>query len=234
MSPAALTPPCDVVSFALMNAHQHLPPVIIGIAGGTGSGKTTVALKVQQAAPGRTVQIIHHDSYYCDNSHLSFDDRAKINYDHPNAFETDLLVEHLGQLRRGEPIDEPIYDYATHARTERTRRVEPADIIFVEGILVLESAALRDLMDIRLYVGVDADERFIRRLRRDIRDRGRSLESVIQQYRKVVRPMHQQFVNPTKKYAHLIIPEGGHNAVAIDMIAAKIHGIIRERQGLQA
>jgi len=216
-----------------MNANQPLPPVIIGIAGGTGSGKTTVALKVQEAAPGKTVQIIHHDSYYRDNANLSLEDRAQINYDHPNAFETELLVAHLAQLRRGEAVDEPIYDYSTHARTGQTRRVEPADIIFVEGILVLEAAALRDVMDIRLYVGVDADERFIRRLRRDIRERGRSLESVIEQYRRVVRPMHQQFVNPTKKYAHLIIPEGGHNAVAIDMIAAKIHGIIRERQALR-
>ncbi len=217
-----------------MNAHEPLPPVIIGIAGGTGSGKTTVALKVQEAAPGKTVQIIHHDSYYRDNSHLALPDRAKINYDHPNAFETELLIEHLACLKRGETVDMPIYDYATHSRTEHTRRVEPADIMFVEGILVLESKPLRELMDIRLYVGVDADERFIRRLRRDIRDRGRTLESVIHQYRDVVRPMHQQFVNPSKRYAHLIIPEGGHNAVAIDMIASKIHGIIRERQGLGA
>lgn len=215
-----------------MNTQQHTdqPPVIIGIAGGTGSGKTTVALRVQEAAPGKTVQIIHHDSYYRDNSHLSLKDRAKINYDHPSAFETELLVEHLQRLKRGEAVDVPVYDYSVHARTAESRRVEPADIIFVEGILVLESAELRELMDIRLYVGVDPDERFIRRLQRDIVERGRTLESVIEQYRTVVRPMHQQFVNPTKRYAHLIIPKGGHNAVAIDMIAAKIHAIIRERQ----
>jgi len=215
-----------------MSTQQHTdqPPVIIGIAGGTGSGKTTVALRVQEAAPGKTVQIIHHDSYYRDNSHLSLKDRAKINYDHPSAFETELLVEHLQRLKRGEAVDVPVYDYTVHARTAETRRVEPADIIFVEGILVLESAELRELMDIRLYVGVDPDERFIRRLQRDIVERGRTLESVIEQYRTVVRPMHQQFVNPTKRYAHLIIPKGGHNAVAIDMSAAKIHAIIRERQ----
>ena len=212
------------------DAHNPQPPVIIGIAGGTGSGKTTVALRVQEAAPGKTVQIIHHDSYYRDNSHLSLKDRAKINYDHPSAFETELLVEHIRRLKLGEAVEVPVYDYTVHARTQATRLVEPADIVFVEGILVLESAALRELMDIRLYVGVDADERFIRRLQRDIAKRGRTLESVIDQYRNVVRPMHQQFVNPSKRYAHLIIPKGGHNAVAIDMIAAKIHAIIRERQ----
>lgn len=205
------------------------PPVIIGIAGGSGSGKTTVALKVQEAAPGKTVQIIHHDSYYRDNSHLSLEDRARINYDHPNAFETELLVEHLRALKRGEAVEVPIYDYTTHSRLPETRHVEPADIIFVEGILVLEPPELRALMDIRLYVGVDADERFIRRLRRDISERGRTVESVIEQYLTVVRPMHLQFVSPTKKFAHLIIPEGGHNRVAIDLIVAKINAILRER-----
>ena len=210
------------------------PPIVIGIAGGTGSGKTTVALRVQEAAPGRTVQIIHHDSYYVDNAHLSLKDRAKINYDHPNAFETPLLIEHIEKLKRGEAVDVPIYDYAQHARTGQTRHVEPADILFIEGILVLESEALRELMDIRLYVGVDADERFIRRLQRDIRERGRTVESVIDQYMNVVRPMHQLFVNPSKKHAHLIIPEGGHNRVAIDLIATKIQNIIRERRAADA
>jgi uridine kinase len=210
-------------------ASNPLPPVIIGIAGGTGSGKTTVALRVQEAAPGKTVQIIHHDSYYYDNSHLSPKDRAKINYDHPNAFETDLLVQHIEKLKRNEAVDVPTYDYASHSRLPDTRRVDPADIIFIEGILVLESEILRDLMDIRLYIGVDADERFIRRLKRDINKRGRSVESVIDQYMNVVRPMHQLFVNPSKKYAHLIIPKGGHNKVAIDVIASKITEIIRQR-----
>ena len=224
-----------MVSFPPMNpSPASPPPVIIGIAGGTGSGKTTVALRVQQAAPGKTVQIIHHDSYYRDNAHLDLQDRAAINYDHPSAFETELLVAHLAELKRGQAVDVPVYDYTTHSRCAETRRVEPADIVFVEGILVLESEVLRGLMDIRLYVGVDADERFIRRLQRDVRERGRSVDSVIEQYMKVVRPMHQQFVSPTKRHAHLIIPEGGHNQVAIDLIAARIQSIIQERRALRA
>lgn len=206
------------------------PPVIIGIAGGSGSGKTTVGLRIMEQAPGKTVLIIHHDSYYRDNSHLPLKDRAKINYDHPSAFETDLLVEHLEQIRQGRPVEMPTYDYAAHARLPETVHVEPADIIFVEGILVLESELLRDQMDIRLYVDVDADERFIRRLRRDTAERGRTPESVIEQYQKVVKPMHLQFVEPSKRFAHLIIPEGGHNRVAIDLIAAKIADVLRSRR----
>jgi len=219
-----------VLSFPSMNTKRAKePPVIIGIAGGTGSGKTTVAHKVRDVAPVRSVEIIHHDSYYHHKPELSFDDRAKINYDHPNAFDTALLVEHLGQLKAGNSVEAPIYDYATHSRVEETRLVESADVIFIEGILVLESKALRDLMDIRLYIGVDADERFIRRMQRDVKERGRSLDSVVSQYLNVVRPMHQQFVNPTKKFAHVIIPEGGHNSVAIDLIATKISNILRDR-----
>ncbi len=219
-----------------MNGPEHhpFPPVIIGVAGGSGSGKTTVALRVQEAFPGRTVEIIHHDSYYHDNSHLSFEDRAKINYDHPQAFDTDLLVRHLAALRRGEAVEVPRYDYATHSRRPDTERLEPADIVFVEGILVLECKALRQLMDIRLYVDVDADERVLRRLMRDTRERGRTVESVVEQYLTVVRPMHLQFVLPSKRYAHLIIPEGGHNKVAIDLIATKIRNIIDERDRLRA
>ena len=213
---------------------QPLAPVIIGIAGGSGSGKTTVALRVRETCPDKTIRIIHHDSYYHDNSGLSLAERAKINYDHPKAFETNLLVEHLGALRRGEAVDIPRYDYASHSRLPEADRCEPADIIFVEGILVLESKILRQLMDIRLFVDVDADERVLRRLRRDTQDRGRTVDSVIQQYLEVVRPMHLQFVWPSKRYAHLIIPEGGHNAVAIDLIANKIQNIIRERDRLRA
>jgi len=215
-------------------ARSHLPPVIIGIAGGTGSGKTTVALRVREAAPDRTICIIHHDSYYHDNSHLPMAERARINYDHPAAFETALLIEHLEALRRGEPVEVPVYDYAVHSRLPETKRLEPADIIFGEGILVLEDERLRELMDIRLFVDVDADERFIRRLRRDIVERGRDPQSVMDQYLDVVRPMHLQFVEPSKRYAHLIIPEGGHNSVAIDLIAVKIADIIRERSRRRA
>lgn len=208
---------------------QPLPPVIIGIAGGSGSGKTTVALRVREACPGKTIQIIHHDSYYYDNSHLPIEERASINYDHPKAFETPLLVEHLETLRRGENVRVPRYDYSIHSRLPEFETVEPADIVFVEGILVLESKILRKMMDIRLFVDVDADERVLRRLQRDINERGRTMDSVVEQYLNVVRPMHLQFCWPSKRYAHLIIPEGGHNAVAIDLIATKIQNIIRER-----
>jgi uridine kinase len=211
------------------NIGAHLPPVIIGIAGGSGSGKTTVAHRVREAAPGKTVLIIHHDSYYHDNSRLPLEQRVRINYDHPDAFETSLLVAHLQALKRGEPVEVPTYDYAQHSRRLDTVRLEPADIVFVEGILVLEDERLRDMMDIRLYVDVDADERFIRRLGRDTAERGRTVQAVIEQYLGVVRPMHLQFVEPSKRYAHIIIPEGGHNSVAIDLIAVKIADIIRER-----
>lgn len=211
-----------------------LPPIIIGVAGGSGSGKTTVALKVREACPGKTIQIIHHDAYYHDNSHLPLKQRAEINYDHPNAFETNLLIHHLGELRAGRTVRLPKYDYAIHSRLTETEICEPADIVFVEGILVLESQALRELMDIRLFIDVDADERVLRRMKRDITKRGRTMESVMEQYLTVVRPMHLQFVSPSKRYAHLIIPEGGHNAVAIDLIANKIQNIIRDRDVLRA
>lgn len=213
---------------------QPLAPVIIGIAGGSGSGKTTVALRVREACPGKTIRIIHHDSYYHDNSHRPLEERAKINYDHPKAFETTLLVEHLAALKRNETVHIPRYDYTIHSRLPEADVCEPADIIFVEGILVLESKILRKMMDIRLFVDVDADERVLRRLNRDITERGRTLESVVDQYLNVVRPMHLQFVWPSKRYAHLIIPEGGHNLVAIDLIATKIKNIIRERDRLRA
>jgi uridine kinase len=212
---------------------QH-PPVIIGIGGGSGSGKTTVALKVKERFPRRTVEIIHHDSYYHDRPDLTAEQRKKINYDHPNAFETQLLVQHLTELRAGKPIAKPIYDFTTQRRRPDTEMVEPADIVFVEGILVLESAELRGQMDIRLYVDVEDDERFIRRLSRDIHERARSMESVIEQYRNTVRPMHLQFVEPSKRYAQVIIPEGGHNTVAIDMICAKVQDILLQRGRAEA
>jgi uridine kinase len=224
----------DIVP-AMTDSETHpLPPVIIGVAGGSGSGKTTVAARVREAAAGRTVAVLHHDSYYHDNSQVPEADRARLNYDHPDAFETSLLIRHLEALRRGEPVDVPVYDYTCHCRLPQTRRLEPADIIFVEGILVLEPPQLRELMDIRIFVDVDADERLIRRLRRDIRERGRSFESVVKQYLEVVRPMHLQFCEPSKRHAHLIVPEGGHNRVAIDLIATKIADIMRARSRLRA
>jgi uridine kinase len=203
--------------------------VIIGLAGGSGSGKTTVAHRVQERFPGRSVEILTHDSYYHDQPDLDADARAQTNYDHPRAFQTDLLVEHLVQLRRGETIQKPVYEYAEHRRSTETESMEPADIVFVEGILVLESGALRDQMDIRLFVDVAADERFIRRLLRDTGERERTVGSVIGQYRGTVRPMHDQFVAPSRRYAHMIIPEGGHNVVAIDMICAKVQEILLRR-----
>jgi len=203
--------------------------VIIGLAGGSGSGKTTVTHRVRERFPDRSVELINHDSYYHDQADKDAEARARRNYDHPQAFETGLLVEHLTQLRRGEAIEKPIYDYTEHRRAKDTAAVEPADIVFVEGILVLESAALRDLMDIRLFVDVEADERFIRRLLRDTGERGRTVGSVIAQYRGTVRPMHDRFVAPSRRHAHMIIPEGGHNVVAIDMICAKVQEILLRR-----
>jgi uridine kinase len=201
-------------------------PVVIGIAGGTGSGKTTVALKVKEHFGDESVIIIHHDSYYLDRSDMPFEERAKINYDHPSAFENTLLVEHLTELSKWQSIEKPIYNYETHARRKETVAVGPADIVLLEGILVLSSSRLREIMDIKLYVDTDADERFIRRLRRDMNERGRSVHSVIEQYMRTVRPMHLQFVEPSKRYADLIIPEGGLNRVAIDVITAKIRDVL--------
>jgi uridine kinase len=215
---------------------RDIHPVIIGIAGGSGSGKTTVAQRVQERFPQRTVEIIHHDSYYRDRADLTAEERERINFDHPSAFETELLVEQLDFLRDGNAIEKPQYDYRTHRRSPMRVPVAAADILFVEGILVLESRELRQRMDIRLFVDVDSDERLMRRLQRDLEERGRDLGSVMRQYRETVRPMHLQFVEPSKRYAHIIIPEGGHNGVAIDMICAKIRDILqqRHRTGIQA
>lgn len=211
-----------------MQVHR---PVFIGMAGGTGSGKTTVTQAILSQLPGESVALIEQDSYYRNLSHLPFSERIKNNFDHPEAFETELLVEHLAALSRGEPIRKPLYDFVTHTRREETESVEPRDIIVVEGILILEDQRLRDRLDIKIFVDTDADVRILRRLVRDINERGRTVESVINQYLSVVRPMHLQFVEPSKRYADIIIPEGGENKVAIDIIAAKISAIIAEREG---
>lgn len=203
--------------------------VIIGLAGGSGSGKTTVTQRVRERFPERSVEVVAHDSYYHDRPDLDAEQRKRTNYDHPKAFETDLLHEHLIRLRQGESIEKPVYDYEEHRRAPELATFEPADIVFVEGILVLESAKLRELMDIRLFVDVEADERFIRRLLRDTGERDRTVGSVIAQYRGTVRPMHDQFVAPSRRHAHMIIPEGGHNLVAIDMICAKVQEILLRR-----
>jgi uridine kinase len=203
-------------------------PVIIGIAGGTGSGKTSVAKVITDSFPGGRVVTITHDSYYRDRSELPLSARAGLNYDHPEAFDTGLLVQHLDQLRNGQAIDKPIYDYSQHRRMVRTERVRPADIVLLEGILVLEDAELRSRMDIKIYIDTDADERFIRRLSRDISERGRSVESVVAQYRDTVKPMHLRFVEPSKRYADIIIPEGAKNRVALDLVVTKVRAVLAD------
>jgi len=192
---------------------------MIGIAGGTGSGKTTFALALQAAA-GEDSVIISQDSYYVANTHLSFEERLKINYDHPDAFEDQLLIEHLQKLRRGEPIEVPIYDFTAYVRTDRTNPVRPRRIVLVEGILVLANPELRSLFDLKVFVDTDPDVRLLRRLTRDVKERGRSLESVHHQYLSTVKPMHEAFVEPSKKYADLIVPQGGRNQVALETVAA--------------
>ncbi len=202
-------------------------PVIIGLAGGTGSGKTTVAVDVKSRFSVKNVLILPHDSYYRDHSDLPSGEREKLNYDHPSAFDNELLVAHLKKLRNREAIDRPMYDYGTHSRCAETVRVEPAEIVLLEGILVLQNEELRSMMDIKIYIDTDSDERFIRRLLRDMKERNRSADSVIEQYVATVRPMHLQFVEPSKRYADIIIPEGGHNAVAIDLLTSKIRDVLR-------
>ena len=202
-------------------------PVVIGIAGGTGSGKTTAALKVQSHFLAARVLIIHQDNYYRDLVHLPLAERARINYDHPDAFETPLLLDHIETLVSGGVVDSPMYDYEEHRRRPQTRRLGPADIVLLEGILVLENPSLRQLMDIRIFIDEDADERFMRRLERDVRERQRDPVAVIAQYRNTVKPMFQQFVEPSKRYADLIIPHGGHNDVAIDLLVVKVRDLLR-------
>jgi uridine kinase len=205
---------------------EQVDPIIIGIGGGTGSGKTTVAREVRKHFPEESVVILHHDSYYVDRSDLPPASRENINYDHPDSFDNQLLLFHLNELRGGRPVEKPIYDFETHTRRKETITVRPARIILLEGILVLAEDVLRESMDIKLYVDTDADERFIRRLRRDIADRGRTVDQVIEQYLKTVRPMHLQFVETSKRYADVIIPEGGQNRVAVDLIVTKARDIL--------
>ncbi len=201
-------------------------PVIIGVAGGSGSGKTTVVQEIIKDLGPDAVAFIQHDSYYHDRSHVPPRERADLNYDHPDALETSLLVEHLRQLKTGRSVDVPVYDFAKHARTTETTTVPPRRVIILEGLLILVDRQLRDLMDIRVFVDTDADLRILRRIDRDLNERNRSLESVVKQYLGTVRPMHLEFVEPSKRYAHVIIPEGGHNKVAVDMLLTKIRTIV--------
>ncbi len=201
--------------------------VIIGIAGGSASGKTSIAKQLYDYFKGHhKVKILKQDDYYKDQSHLSFEERAKTNYDHPFAFDTDLLVEHLKKLKKKERIEKPTYDYTLHTRSSVTEVIEKRDVIILEGIFVLAEPSIRELCDILVYVDTDSDIRFIRRLKRDIEERGRSLQSVCDQYLTTVRPMHEQFIEPSKKYAHIIIPEGGSNLVAVDLLTTKIKSIV--------
>jgi uridine kinase len=202
--------------------------IIIGVAGGTGSGKTTVAETILRRVGAARIAYIPHDAYYRDLTHLPSNLRAQVNFDHPDSLETELLVEHLRMWRQGHPIEVPIYDFTTHTRTGQTRRVEPQPVALVEGILVFAEPNLRELFDVKLYVDADADIRFIRRLRRDIAERRRTMESVVEQYLTTVRPMHLEFVEPSKRYADVIIPEGGYNQVAMDMVVARIERLLSE------
>jgi uridine kinase len=201
-------------------------PIFIGITGGSGSGKTTVVRKIKTAIPSKSLTVIEQDSYYKDQSHLSFEERCKTNYDHPFAFDNDLLIKHLKDLSMGKEIKKPIYDYEIHNRKEETIDVEPRDIIVLEGILIFYDQRLRDLLDIKIFVDTDSDIRLVRRIIRDMNERGRSIDSILNQYMRTVRPAHEQFIEPTKKYADIIIPEGGHNIVAIDLMVTKIKSII--------
>ncbi len=203
-----------------------MEPVVIGVAGGTGSGKTTVARAILKRAGTQQISLIQHDAYYKDLSDLPLAQRSMMNFDHPDALDNELLIVHLKELKAGRAIEMPVYDFTTHTRTGQTRRVEPHRIILVEGILIFADEALRRLMDVKIYVDTDSDIRFIRRLQRDIAERGRTMESVIHQYLTTVRPMHQEFVEPSKRYADVIIPEGGFNEVAIELIAARIKALL--------
>lgn len=195
--------------------------IVIGIAGGTGSGKTTITRKLIGHF-GSDVTVLYHDNYYKAHHELSYEERTKLNYDHPDAFDTDLMVRDLAALKNGEPIECPIYDYTIHDRTNNTLTIRPSRVIVVEGILIFQSKELRDLMDIRLFVDTDADVRILRRIQRDVKERGRSLDSVINQYLNTVKPMHEAFVEPSKKFADVIIPEGGQNQVALDMVINRV------------
>jgi uridine kinase len=207
---------------------QEMRPFVIGVAGGSGSGKTTVSTRIREVVGTEHIAYLQHDNYYRDQGHLTFEERVESNYDHPDSLETSLMVEQLRVLRAGNEIQMPLYNFATHRRMTETKRVAPSHIVLVEGILIFTEADLRELMDMRIFVDTDPDIRFIRRVRRDMNERGRSLDSVISQYVATVRPMHLEFVEPSKRYADIIVPAGGHNRVAMEMIVSRIHAILAE------
>ncbi len=202
--------------------------ITIGIAGGTGSGKTTITRRIMQEFGG-DVSVVYHDNYYKRHDDLTYEERTKLNYDHPNAFDTPLLIEHLEALKAGEPVECPVYDYTVHNRSEKTVTIRPAKVIVVEGILIFAEPELRRRMDIKIFVDTDADVRILRRILRDTRDRGRDLESIVTQYLTTVKPMHELFVEPSKRNADIIIPEGGHNQVAVDFVMERIRAHVEGR-----
>ncbi|QFT89962.1 Uridine kinase [Bacillus sp. THAF10] len=205
-------------------------PIVIGVAGGSGSGKTSVTKAIFEHFTERSILMLEQDYYYKDQTDVPMEERLKTNYDHPLAFDNDLLIDHIKSLLHYDSVKKPVYDYTLHTRSSKVIEVEPKDVIIVEGILVLEDERLRNLMDIKLFVDTDADIRIIRRMLRDIKERGRTIDSVIEQYVTVVRPMHNQFIEPTKRYADIIIPEGGQNHVAIDLMVTKIQTILEQKE----
>jgi uridine kinase len=217
------------MSNAMQELENGAPRVFaIGVAGGTGSGKTTVSRRIWEAVGRERIAYLQHDNYYKDQSHLSPEERARTNYDHPDSLETSLMVRHLRELRAGRPVDIPMYDFSVHTRSKETLRISPAKVVLVEGILIFAEPGLRELMDMRIFVDTDADIRFIRRLRRDMVERGRSLDSIVKQYLGTVRPMHMEFVEPSKRYADIIVPQGGDNRVAMEMIVSRIQALLSE------
>lgn len=210
-----------------MSKPSRKKPFIIGVAGGSGSGKTTVVENLLKVLGNLPVACISHDDYYRDQSHLSMNDRKKTNYDHPKALETELMVEQLQDLLKGKAIDKPTYDFIEHTRSKKIEKIKPAGVFIIEGILLFEDKALRDLFDLKVYVDTDPDIRLLRRIKRDIEHRGRSLEFVVDQYLKFTRPMHLEFVEPSKRHADVIIPEGGFNSVALDLLLARVRELLR-------
>jgi uridine kinase len=205
---------------------KRTTPLVIAIAGGTGSGKTTVANVIINRVGAQHIAYLPHDAYYKDLQDLPEAQRAQINFDHPNSLDTGMLIEHVRKMKAGLPIEHPVYDFKTHSRTDQTVRLEPQPIVIVEGILIFVEPNLRELFDVKIFVDTPPDIRFIRRLARDINERGRTVDSVIQQYQETVRPMHLEFVEPSKRYADVIIPEGGFNTVALDMVVARIEALL--------
>lgn len=201
-------------------------PIVIGVSGASGSGKSSVSKRILDIFSEMSILVLQQDFYYKDQTHLPFEERLKTNYDHPLAFDNDLFIEHLEKLMKGETIDKPVYDFANHTRSTETIHQEPRDVIIVEGILILDDKRVRNLLDIKIYVDTDSDICLARRILRDINERGRTVDSVINQYVEVVKPMFHQFVEPTKRYADIIIPEGGYNQVAIDLLATKVRSIL--------